>query len=704
MSLLEVSKRPDRHTDLLNAAEAFGTRSLICFERGDPANIHRANELALAIEPALGGDIGWQVVDLGIILTRHAAALVPEAKAHLGKLLEQSLEPWKDREFGRGNVNHPVIATWLYAAAGKALGRRDYSELADERMRRFIHIFSQAGDMSEYNSPTYLGPTLVGLASIGAYAELESTRLRARLIEERIWLSTMARWHAPTQQLAGPHSRAYADSTLGFGGIIRYLAHAVLTAPVFWDFDMCVAYDHHYDAEWAGKIAACIFCFPDYLKNVAEAKSFPFEVCSTTDGEDYTVDGREVYRGGWSRLTTYMTPQYCLGSSERPYVDGGQTEMCIAYWKHHQPVSGFADLRALYFRYVANNRLPGQENSYSAWYGGRTMVYSPNLLHQDGRQNVLQHGGKAILLSQPLRRENGLYHSLRFDALIPIYQPLDEIWLADKELKSFPVQAGWDSPILLRDGDIFLALHPLQPTDLGGGQPEIEISETNHHLIISIYNLRGTEPRFFHSYQLNQAHNGLVIEIGTAAEYGSFEAFRKHIASARISEHAWLGEVRQIRYESGVDELEMHYNPETQEVLKTKVNGASLAYHGLQSPFAVQSDCGFLQVGEVSLHTDPGVPAWLAFEPESRWLAAALPTDQAGWMRIVTPGAIFECASLAGAIMHIHSGDGLDLELNALFLGAPVQVHGVHKINHVSLNGNEVIALPGAGEGNWVIQ
>jgi hypothetical protein len=73
-------------------------------------------------------------------------------------------------------------------------------------------------------------------------------------------------------------------------------------------------------------------------------------------------------------------------------------------------------------------------------------------------------------------------------------------------------------------------------------------------------------------------------------------------------------------------------------------------------------------------------------------------------MRIVTPGATFECASLAGAIMHIHSGDGLDLELNALFLGAPVQVHGVHKINHVSVNGNEVIALPGSGEGNWVIQ
>ncbi len=704
MGLLEISKRADRHADLLNAAEAFGTRALICFERGGAANIQRANELALAIAPAPGGDIGWQIVDVGIMLTRHAASLTQAAKEHLGELLEQSLEAWQDREFGRGNVNHPVIATWLYAAAGKALGRREYSERADRNLRRFIHIFSQAGDMSEYNSPTYLGPTLVGLASIGAYAELESTRLRARLIEERIWLSTMARWHSPTQQLAGPHSRAYADSTLGFGGIIRYLAHAVLEAPVFWDFDMCVAYDHHYDAEWAGKIAACIFCFPDYLRSIGEGKSFPFEVYSTTDGEDYTVDGREVYRGGRGRLTTFMTPQYCLGSTERPYVDGGQTEMCIAYWRPRGAVSKFTDLRALYFRYVANNRLPAQENAYTSWYGGRTMVYSPNLLHQDGRQHVLQHAGKAILLSQPLRRENGLYHSLRFDTLIPLYQPLDEIWLADKEIKSFPAHADWESPLTIRDGDVYLALRPLQPTDLGGGQHAVEIFEANHHLILSIYNFRAGEARSFPAYALNKAHNGLILEIGTAAEYGSFAAFRRHIASTRLSENMWLGEVRQVRYISGGDELVMHYNPETQEVLESQVNGRKIVHEGFSCPLAVQNSSGSLQLGEISLRTDPGVPAWLAFEPASGWLVVALPTDQAARVRIGAPGILVECESLAGAIFRIHLGDEIDFELNALALNAPVHVDGVEQINQVLLNGSVRVVRPGDGEGEWVIQ
>lgn len=712
MQLLEVAGRPDRHADLLDVAESLGPTALIYFERGGEDGFRRGNEMALAIQPAPSGDIGWQIVDVGIMLTRHAARLAPATRAHLALLLEQGLGPWADRDFGRGNVNHPVIATWLYAAAATALGRPELSLMVDARLARFMTIFSRAGDMSEYNSPTYLGPTLIGLANIGTHAELPSARLRARLIEERIWLSALARWHAPAQQLAGPHSRAYADSTLGFGGVFRYLAHAVLSSPVFWDTALAQEYDHHHDAEWATKIAASTFAVPDYLCAIAEKKEFPYTVESDTDGEDYTVDGREVYRGGWSRLTTYMTSRYSLGSAERPYVDGGQTENCIAFWQRRAPVRGAADVRALYFRYVANERLPGSTNVYHGWYSGREMTYSPNLLHQDGRQHVLQHGGKAILLAQPLRRENGHYRALRFDTLLPLFTPLDELWIGDRPVASLPLVAGWEQPVLLRDGELFAAIRPLCPTDLGGAEPALQVAEVKRHLIISIYNLRGAEPRSFAADVLNLTRNGLILELGSAEEYGDFTAFRRHIEDTSVTEKLWLGETREVCYRSGPDELVIRYNSATQEVLRCVVNGRRvprrgfrLTQHAFHCRNAAQGARGRLQVTDATLYTDPGIPAWLAYEPASRWAVAVLPTELPSRVRLATPWGSIECDRLRSGRIGLHASDAIcELEVDALEIPGPLYLKGIVAVGQVRLNGEDASGRMEKAAHGWTLR
>jgi hypothetical protein len=703
MSLLEIASRLDRHRDLLDEAEAFGNSALICFERGDPIHIPQANELALAIEFAPGGDIGWQIIDVAIILTKHAHHLTPPVTKKLEEILLSSLDAWKDREFGRGNVNHPIIATWLYAAAGTALGRPDLSLIAEDRLHGFIQIFSQVGDMSEYNSPTYLGPTLVGLANLGTFAALESTRKRARWIEERIWINIMARWHSPTQQLAGPHSRAYADSTLGFGSIFRYLAHAVMDQPVFWDRKLSKDYDHFYEAEWASKIAASTFCVPDYVRFIGEKKPYPFTIQSTTDGEDYTVDGREVYRGGRGSLTTHLTSRYCLGSAERPYVDGGQTENCIAYWQFDHPVHQISDLRSLYFRYVANERLPGEVNTYTAWYGGREMTYSPNLLHQDGRQHVLQHGGKAILLAQPLRRENGHLFSLRFDMLLPLFSPIDEIWSGSQKLDEFPARVGWEFPITIRDKDIFLGVRALEPTDLGIEQPAIKIHQANQHLILSIYNFKDCEPKFFPPHILDHTHNGLILEIGTAAEFGDFETFRDHIANTKISEKVWLGEIRQITYSSFPDEMILHYNPVTQEVLYREVNQLEVHDEDFNCPYVIQNTSGHIQIEKVILDTDSGIPAVLVHIPSQQQVIALFLSDQPTSVHLATPAGILECDSFSPGRIEIKMGTTPEINVETLKQDTPIFIHGVHAMGKTIRNGEETTARWNSTLESWVI-
>ena len=558
--------------------------------------------------------------------------------------------------------------------------------------------------MSEYNSPTYLGPSLVGLANIGAYAELESTRILARLIEERIWVNIMARWHAPTQQLAGPHSRAYADSTLGCGGIIRYLAHAVLDEPIFWDYELAKTYNHHQDAEWACKIAATTFNFPDYLRNLGEKKEFPFSIHSTTDGEDYTVDGQEVYRGGTGRLTTYLNQDFCLGSAERPYIDGGQTESCIAYWRRRKSTAGFDDIRSLYFRYVANERLPGQENTYYNWYGKREMVYSANLLHQDGRLHVLQFEGKAIVVAQPLRRENGYISSLKFDALLPLYTDLDEIWCGDRKIESLPFAARWERPITIRDQDIYLSLRALQPTDLGGASPELAITCANHHLIISSYNLRKANPAFFPAYTLDQAHNGFVVEIGTAAEFDDFTSFRRHIAKTELSEILRSGEIRQIRYRSGQDQMSLHYNPHTQETIFSEVNGSQLPDTEFDCPYIVQDESGRIQIGETLLTSAAGIQTCLIHLPVSDQTAAFILSPQAIPVHLETSWGTIHCDSVFVGRILVQQKSGVEIHIDAMNLDGSIRFTGFEKVDRVFINDMAASFQKDTTSESWVVR
>jgi hypothetical protein len=389
-------------------------------------------------------------------------------------------------------------------------------------------------------------------------------------------------------------------------------------------------------------------------------------------------------------LTSYLTEDYCLGSSERPYVDGGQTEMCIAFWKRSEQIEMFNDIRALYFRYVTNDRLPGQMNKYYSWYGGADRFYSPNLLHQDGRQHVLQYKGKAILLSQPVKRENGHLQSLRFDALLPVYEPVDEIWVGEQKITSLPVRFPWDQPVTIRDGSVYLALRSLQPTDLGNSTPAVELSEVNHHLILSIYNLRGSDPHFFPAYMLDHTHNGLIFEIGTASEHGDFASFRKHIAEAEVSEQLRLEEIREVRYRSGPDTLRLVYHPGTQETLAGEINGQTTRPSGFECQDAVQRSEGRLTVGGVSLFSDPGVPAWLACKKGTGWVTAVLPTDQPTKMRLETPAGAVECASFAAGRIRIHTKEPVEIELVSVDQKAPVYFSGFKRIHQVLRSGQDI--------------
>ena len=77
------------------------------------------------------------------------------------------------------------------------------------------------GTVSEFNSPTYYGIDIGTMASIVKYGSNEEYRIKARIMEERLWLDVATRQSSTIRQLAGPFSRVYQDSLVGATGITR---------------------------------------------------------------------------------------------------------------------------------------------------------------------------------------------------------------------------------------------------------------------------------------------------------------------------------------------------------------------------------------------------------------------------------------------------------------------------------------------------
>lgn len=126
--------------------------------------------------------------------------------------------PIAGAELVYSNENHPFCIAAMMVLGGRLLDRPCLERKGRTVLEGFSRKYGALGLLSEYNSPTYAGVQLYPLASIRRLARDPATRRLADLITDFIWTDILAHWHPPTQQSAGPHSRAYMEGTLGAGG------------------------------------------------------------------------------------------------------------------------------------------------------------------------------------------------------------------------------------------------------------------------------------------------------------------------------------------------------------------------------------------------------------------------------------------------------------------------------------------------------
>jgi hypothetical protein len=398
--------------------------------------------------------------------------------------------------------------------AGEHLGDDAVALAGADRLREWARRTREVGAPHEFNSPTYAAVDINCLADLANRAADPEVRNLALEMEELLWRHVASHWHAPTMQLAGPHSRAYRRDVVGASGFLKVILYKLLGD------ERLLAPSPYYDgpdAEGHLIVAGINYhCPPDPEAAFREpATRSVRETVSLTPRLD---------------TTTHITPEFALGTMSRPYGVGEPPEpwpmdnACIAYWRREGDAPGL-----LYTRYRVNAGPVGQPSRENVprWFD----------IWEDGVFRTAQSGPRAIVAYGLAPRGQRPISSLRLD-----------IRLLGPEAIDFTPGA----PIVVTDGDVYLGIVPLQPDNLGHSPP-ITTWRDGDETVVSITNYEGPAKAFWEYRSLagpfweGNVRNGFALWIAPRGEFATAVDFRSALAATPLSDET-SGSARTIRF------------------------------------------------------------------------------------------------------------------------------------------------------------
>jgi hypothetical protein len=246
------------------------------------------------------------------IIIDHPGRLSADLHEEVRQSILHAARAIKKRDVGPGYTNIAITGAYVTLVAGERLGERELLDYGRQRLRRFHDYTQEKGSFSEYNSPTYTVVAIDELTRLLAHVRDADSRRLAEELNEFAWRHLARRWHAPTKQWAGPHSRSYATllpaSTLAFiqrgaGGKVSFMSEAKA-----------------YESLDAHRIPlACPSDLLDYFDTPREAR-VETEAFIGNTSEQHDVIG-----------TTYLGPDFALGSVNIGDL-WNQRRPLVAYW------------------------------------------------------------------------------------------------------------------------------------------------------------------------------------------------------------------------------------------------------------------------------------------------------------------------------------------------------------------------------------
>ncbi|MBN1348694.1 hypothetical protein JXJ21_04730 [candidate division KSB1 bacterium] len=531
---------------------------------------------------------------LFVIYKRYSGKLSPAAEKNILKNLAENLPQSAMVRYSDGNVNHPLAAWVNLICSGDLLNQPACVLLGERLLAAFQKTISsrrhkrhKQAEMSEYNSPTYTALTLWFLAVAAEFAGNPDIKALARSLEECLWLNVAMHWHEPSQQFAGPFSRAYSEDSLGGFSALHCTFGYAMQTDLFVEPALAQRYRHPSALIENAFVAILNFNMPAAARRMAFKKPYPYYFRMTTYCEQYhensrlSEDGKsistfddDVYPGGWGDLTTYLTDEYCLGTASRPYVNAGHSDGFSLRYRRAGKVASLQDFRGVYTRMVFNGAVVGQDNECHVCGFPITRDY----LYEEGRLFSYQHRNKAIVCYAPKRAGHLAVRELRLDLIFTGQAAFDFLSVDRREVRELPFEFRAVGKIVIADFNTYIAILPIPPSD---DAPSGRIWHHEDHLIISFYNYQGPVMDLTRE-QMSQTRNGFACLLETRENFPELKDFQAYVENLGIEEELTAPFVRNVRFRIGADEMALSVDPVSERILRRMWNGQDDAVFHLE--------------------------------------------------------------------------------------------------------------------------
>ena len=450
-----------------------------------------------------------------------------------------------EMDFVGVNDNFPLGATYAVYVMAELLEGHDLYIEAVKRIHQMERMLKRRGVFSEYTSgytqfQLYL---LANLEEVVQETDLHEIIVAAR---NRTWFDYLCHFHPDIGTICGPFAREYLN--VGERDSLNYRIDHILHPRV-----------QLAQLDRAPDIEETMFICNDYeiddrILELINKKKYPFEFMATAECSASTDSTPECaqrileededcyeYSAGEEKMYTYMKPEYALGTASKEWHSGVQTSSFSAIYKRCRDIRRPGDVRDVICRYLLNDEtVEGQRffeqgrKTAIGKFNHALVLYKPKIAAIPPVHNM-KEGDR---LTQHYRRQeitgNLGVTSAKLVILIPLQKLMvDEIYVNDRKIEALPVFFPAPASIYIRDGNISMAIHPLEITDKGR-KHAMSISIRDDMLEIALFNYSG-ERKNFAKRDFLMIRNGFAFAIQSADE-GSFESFVQKEKGTQITD------------------------------------------------------------------------------------------------------------------------------------------------------------------------
>ena len=223
-------------------------------------------------------------------------------------------------------TNIHLMGALVTILSGQILRDDDIAAYGSRRLEQALQYTRWNGNISEYNSPTYMQLDAELIGEMLFYFHRPELRAMAEALADYVWRCIVVHYHAPSGQWAGPHCRCY--NPLADDSCRRWLEAAT-------DFRIRLP------GPRGGKVPYVMGRYPircpEKFVTLLAAPALPRWLSETVCWENQFPLPEDAHRKfsdkqtPWLESRTYLAKRYVLGSFPRCDLWAQRTSL-IAYW------------------------------------------------------------------------------------------------------------------------------------------------------------------------------------------------------------------------------------------------------------------------------------------------------------------------------------------------------------------------------------